>query len=670
MTEATNELWRPSRSRVEQAQLTAFMQLANARHGLNLQCYADLHAWSVRELEAFWALVWEFCGVRASVRGARVLEDAQQLPGARFFPQARLNYAENLLGEWREGDALLFWGEDKVRMRLSWLELREQVSRVQQALRAEGVGVGDRVAAYMPNMPQTIVFMLAAASLGAVFASASPDFGVNGVMDRFGQVKPKVLLVCNGYFYAGKTLDIMDKVRDISQRLESATRVVVVPYIHTPHTPHALTLLRDSLRGVRQGVLWDEWLGAQQAAPLRFEQLPFDHPLFIMFSSGTTGVPKCIVHRAGGVLLKTLCEHRLHADLRAGDRFFFFTTCGWMMWNWLAAGLASGATLMLYDGSPFACGGHVLWDYADAARCNLFGTSAKFIDAMAKAGLSPRHTHELRELRTLLSTGSPLVPEGFDFVYEHIKSDLALNSISGGTDILGCFVGGLATEPVHRGEIQAPMLGMDVDVWDDDGHAVPAGAKGDLVCKRPFPSVPLGLLNDDDGAKFRAAYFARFPGVWHHGDYIERTASGGYVIHGRSDATLNPGGVRIGTAEIYRQVEQLPEVVESVVIGQNWPPQKPEDVRVVLFVRLREGVSLDDALEKRIRQQIRDNTTPRHVPARIVPVHDIPRTKSNKIVELAVRNLIHGEPVKNVEALANPEALREYEQLREDLNRV
>jgi acetoacetyl-CoA synthetase len=507
------------------------------------------------------------------------------------------------------------------------------------------------VAAYLPNMPEAVIAMLAAASLGAVFSSCSPDFGVQGVLDRFGQIAPKILLAADGYFYNGKTLDTRAKLAEIATQLPTLEHVLVVPYIQS--TPE--------LAGIPHAQLLAEFTAPHaHVHEIEFARLPFDHPLYIMYSSGTTGVPKCIVHGAGGTLLQHLKEHQLHGDVRPGDRLFYFTTCGWMMWNWLVSGLASGATLLLYDGSPFVQQGRLLFDYAEAEAMTHFGTSAKFIDALAKTELRPRATHQLTALRTVFSTGSPLAPEGFDFVYQQIKADVNLASISGGTDIISCFVLGNPTLPVWRGEIQCKGLGMAVEVFDEAGRSV-QGEKGDLVCTRPFPSMPLGFWNDPDGAKYRAAYFEKFPGVWCHGDYAELTEHGGMIIYGRSDATLNPGGVRIGTAEIYRQAERLPEVLEALVIGQDWQ----NDVRVVLFVRLQEGVVLDDALRDRIKQTIREHTTPRHVPAKIIAVADIPRTKSGKIVELAVRNVVHGRPVKNQEALANPEALRLYEQLPE-----
>ena len=662
---AGQPLWRPTPQRIAAAHVTAFRQFVNHRHGLQLDDYETLWQWSTNHLGDFWTAVWDSAGVVAETRGERAYVPAESMPDARFFPDARLNFAQNLLRRHDDGTALMFWGEDKVRRQLSWRELHAEVSRMQQWLAAQGVAAGDRVAAYLPNMPEAIVTMLAASALGAVFTSASPDFGAQGLLDRFGQVKPKVLVACDGYFYAGKTVDVRDKLAQAVPQLSDLQAVLVVPYV-----ADALGTPLD-LSAVPKAQTWGSALGPYAAGDVHYAQLPFDHPLYILYSSGTTGVPKCIVHRAGGVLLKHLCEMRLHADVHENDRIFYFTTCGWMMWNWLVSGLSQGATLCLYDGSPFAAEGNILFDYADAAGFTHFGTSAKFIEALEKAGLEPAASHRLATLRTVFSTGSPLVPEGFDTVYKRIKRDVCLSSISGGTDLVSCFTFGTPTHPVWRGEIQAAALGMAVAVFDEHGKPLPEGSKGELVCTQPFPTMPLGFLVDGSVEKGRDkyldAYFTRMPGVWHHGDYIERTVHHGYIIYGRSDATLNPGGVRIGTAEIYRQVEKLPEVAESLVIGQNWPPGTYNDVRVVLFVKLREGLTLDEALIARIKQAIRDNTTPRHVPARVVQVHDIPRTKSNKIVELAVRNLVHGEPVRNLTALANPEALEEYRQLRSDL---
>ncbi len=645
MSSAHLPLWQPSGQRIAEANITAFARAAEARWGVELGDYEALHAWSVNAPEQFWTSVWDD-GAVIGERGATVLVDAQRMPGARWFPEARLNFAQNLLRSRDERDALVFWGEDKVKNRLSHGELYRQVARFAAALREQGVGKGDRVAAYMPNMPETVVAMLATASIGAIFTSASPDFGVQGVLDRFGQTEPKVLLACDGYYYNGKVVDCLDKLAEVASRLPSLRRVVVVPYVHAHH---------DLGRVAHARMLADFLAPHHAVTEIAFEALPFDHPLYIMYSSGTTGVPKCIVHCAGGALLQHLKEHRLHADVKPGDRLFYFTTCGWMMWNWLVSGLAAGATLLLYDGSPFIGKGGILFDYADAEGMTHFGTSAKFIDAIAKIDLAPARTHRLDALRSIMSTGSPLVPEGFDYVYRAIKSDVCLSSISGGTDIISCFVLGNPTLPVWRGEIQCRGLGMAVDVWDDDGRPV-RGEKGELVCTRPFPVMPVGFWNDADGARYRAAYFERFANVWCHGDFCEITAHGGLIIYGRSDATLNPGGVRIGTAEIYRQVEKLDEVVESLVIGQDWEG----DVRVVLFVKLRDGLALDDELAARIKRTIRDNTTPRHVPAKVLQVADIPRTKSGKIVELAVRNVVHGQAVKNIEALANPEALEHF----------
>ena len=635
-------LWRPSPERAAAAQMTAFRSLAEARSGQRLADYAALHAWSVAEPGAFWTAVWDFCGV-VGTRGGCAVEDADRMPGARWFPEARLNFAENLLRRRDETTALVARDERGGHRVLSWRALHDAVSTLAQALDAAGVRVGDRVAGYLPNGAEAVVAMLAAASRGSVWSSCSPDFGVRGVLDRFGQIAPRVLLACEGYAYAGRTHDVRERVAAIAEALPSVERVVIAPRPGAAADPN----------GIRAAVAWDAFVAPFEPGPVRFEALPFDHPLYVLYSSGTTGPPKCIVHGAGGTLLQHLKEHRLHTDLRRDERFFYYTTTGWMMWNWLASGLASGATLVLYDGSPFHPGAAALFDLAQAEGVAVLGVSAKFVDAVRKEGLRPRASHDLSSLRAILSTGSPLAPEAFDFVYDAVAPDVQLASISGGTDIVSCFVGGDPTGPVWRGECQAPGLGMAVDVFDEAGRSAPVGVAGELVCTRPFPSMPVGFWNDADGRRYRAAYFERFPGVWHHGDYATRTPHGGFVIHGRSDATLNPGGVRIGTAEIYRQVDGLDEVAESLVIGQPFEG----DVRVVLFVRLRPGAVLDDALRERMRRRIRESTTPRHVPARIVEVADIPRTRSGKIVELAVRDVVAGRPVRNREALANPEAL-------------
>ncbi len=647
---STVPLWTPSPDRIAKANATRFMREVADRHGARLADFSALWRWSVDHPDLFWQQVWSFSGVIGETPGKRALVDGDRMPGAQFFPDARLNFAENLLRRRDDQPAMIFWGEDKARRTIAWSELHDEVSKLAQALASWGVKPGDRVAGYLPNMPESVMAMLAAASLGAVWSSCSPDFGVQGVIDRFGQIEPKVLFAVDGYYYNGKSHDCLAKLAEVVERLPSVQHVVVAPYVAA----------KPSLAGVRGATLWAEATAAFGPQPIAYARLPFSHPLYILYSSGTTGVPKCIMHGAGGTLLQHLKEHQLHCDIKPGDRVFYFTTCSWMMWNWLVSALASEATLLLFDGSPFYPSGNVLYDFADATDMTLFGTSAKYIDACAKAGLVPMTSHRLAHVRTMTSTGSPLVPESFDYVYGKVKRDLHLASISGGTDIVSCFVLGNPIGPVWRGEIQARGLGMAVEVFDETGRPA-RSTKGELVCVKPFPSMPVGFWNDPDGTRYRAAYFERFPGVWTHGDWTELTAHDGVVIYGRSDAVLNPGGVRIGTAEIYRQVEQVDEVLESIVIGQDWD----NDVRVVLFVRLREGVALTPALEKKIKDQIRKNTTPRHVPAKIVQVTDIPRTKSGKIVELAVRDVVHGRPIKNREALANPEALELYKDLPE-----
>jgi acetoacetyl-CoA synthetase len=656
----TRPLWTPEKLSASQSLLGAFTEWLASRGGKSFADYGDLHRYSVDQAAEFWSQLWDFAGIIGDKGEPPYLVGAERMVSARFFPRARLNFAENLLAVRGPDPALVFWGEDKVKRRLSWDELSAEVARAQGALGEAGVRAGDRVAAILPNMPESIVSVLAASSLGAVWSSCSPDFGVEGVLDRFGQIEPKVLIACDGYYYNGKSIDLADKLDQIANRLPTLSIILIVPYVGRANDlVRALNSSRNN-RGQRAQT-WSDAVSARPAQPLQFVRQDYLHPLYILFSSGTTGMPKCIVHSAGGTLLKHLCEQRLNCDLRQGDRLFYFTTLGWMMWNWLVSGLASGATLMLYDGSPFHPSATALWDYAEAEGITHFGTSAKYIDALKKSGLEPVKTHALTQLRTVLSTGSPLAPESFDYVYAGIKPDLHLASISGGTDICGCFVLGVPTRPVWRGEIQGPGLGMAVDVFDQSGRPAPVHAKGELVCRKPFPSMPIGFWNDADGAKYRAAYFSRFDNTWHHGDFAEWTEHGGIIIHGRSDATLNPGGVRIGTAEIYRQVEQLEAVQESIVIGQDWQG----DVRVVLFVVLKPGLTLDETLRERIKKQIRSGASPRHVPAKVVQVADIPRTKSGKITELAVRDVIHGREVKNQEALANPEALRLYRDLAE-----
>ncbi len=643
-------LWQPSLERTRRTSMAGFMAALEKDWNVVIGDYGELYRFSIDEMEKFWRSFKDYAGIIAETWGETVLVDAQSMPGAKWFPEARLNFAENLLKRRDKTDALVFWSEDKVRRRLSRGELYRQVCHLNRALAAMGVGPGDRVAGYLPNMPETVIAMLAATSLGAVWSSCSPDFGASGVIERFSQIEPKVLFAADGYHYNGKVHDCLGKLEEILEHLPSVKTAVLVSLVRPP-APGGMPSKVQT---------FESFIAGFEAGDINFKRLAFDHPLYIMYSSGTTGVPKCIVHGAGGTLLQHMKEHLLHCDIKPADRVFYFTTCGWMMWNWLVSALACEATVLLYDGSPFYPDASIFFDYADAEDMTLFGASAKYLDAINKAGLEPINSHRLERLETITSTGSPLAPESFDFVYEKIKRDVLLASISGGTDIIACFVGGNPTGPVWRGEIQARCLGMAVEVFDDGGKPL-RRQKGELVCTAPFPSIPVGFWNDDGGEKYRSAYFDKFPGVWCHGDYVELTEHGGVIIHGRSDTTLNPGGVRIGTAEIYRQVEQLDEVVESIAIGQDWEG----DVRIILFVVLSEGIGLDGDLTARIKSQICRHCTPRHVPAKVVQVADIPRTKSGKITELAVRDTVHGRKVKNTEALANPEALEFFRDLAE-----
>jgi acetoacetyl-CoA synthetase len=646
-------LWQPGERAIEEAQVTQFARQVIRKRRLDLNSYSDFYRWTVDNPEEFWTDVWDFCGVIGK-RGSTVLVDGGKMPGASWFPEARLNFAENLMRRGDRGDAFVLWDETGFRRRLSFSDLTSEVSRAEQALRALGLRAGDRAAAFIPNLPETGMLALAALSQGLVWSSCSPDFAVEGVLERFGQIEPKVLFCADGYRYNGEEHDCLARVAEIVEKLPTLRKVVVVPHLDP----------QVDVSDVPKAVRLDEWLRRHTPGDIAFAQLPFDHPAYILFTSGTTGKPKCIVHGAGGSLLAGLKMHKLQMDIRPGDRYFYFCTTNWVVWNLLFAALGAEASVMLYDGSPFARNAKILFDYAEKERFTHLGTSPKFLDAIAKRGLEPRTTHDLGALRMIVSTGSPLAPEGFDYVYRKVKGDVCLSSVSGGTDIMAAFADASPVLPVYRGELQCRSLGLAVEVFDEDGNSI-VGEKGELVCTRPFPSMPLGFWNDRGGERYRAAYFAKYPNVWCHGDWCELTERGSMLVYGRSDATLNPGGVRIGTAEIYRVVEQIDEVEEAVAVGQLWPPDNPTDTRVVLFLKLRTGTLLDQNLEDRIRFEIRRRASPRHVPARIVQVADIPRTKNGKVVELAVKAVVHGMNVSNTDALANPEALELFRDLPE-----
>ena len=642
-------LWTPTQDQVNTSQMEAFRNQVNSRFNINLKDYFDLYDWSISNISDFWKAVWGFMALEFSGDYTQVVDDDSKMPGAQWFEGVKMNFAENLLRIRSEKPAIHFKGEGQAVRTLSYNELFDEVEKLSSALRKIGIQQGDRVAGFMPNMPETIIAMLATASIGAIWSSSSPDFGIKGVLDRFTQIEPKVLFAANGYYYNGKKFDSLEKLNSILDQLPSVDHVVVTPYTDSNH----------NISSVKNGILWDNFIDSNPS-PLKFEQLPFQHPLYIMYSSGTTGLPKSIVHGAGGTLIQHLKELRLHCNIYPEDTIFYFTTCGWMMWNWLVSNLAIGAAIVLYDGSPLQPNSNAMWDMVDELGITHFGTSAKYIDACRQEGLSPIKTHSLESMRTIFSTGSPLIEESFDYVYNQIKKEIQLASISGGTDIISCFAGGNPTLPVYRGELQSITLGMDVAAYNPEGNAI-QNEKGELVCRKAFPSMPIHFWNDPNGEKYHQAYFNVLPGIWYHGDYIEINDHGGVQIFGRSDATLNPGGVRIGTAEIYRVVDTFDEVEDSLVVGQKWKG----DERVILFIKLNKKRIFTENLTKQIKQSIRNNCSPRHVPAIVLETKDIPYTINGKKVEIAVKKIIHGHTVANKDALANPESLDLYQNLNE-----
>ena len=642
-------LWTPTQDQVNTSQMEAFRNQVNSRFNINLKDYFDLYDWSISNISDFWKAVWGFMALEFSGDYTQVVDDDSKMPGAQWFEGVKMNFAENLLRIRSEKPAIHFKGEGQAVRTLSYNELFDEVEKLSSALRKIGIQQGDRVAGFMPNMPETIIAMLATASIGAIWSSSSPDFGIKGVLDRFTQIEPKVLFAANGYYYNGKKFDSLEKLNSILDQLPSVDHVVVTPYTDSNH----------NISSVKNGILWDNFIDSNPS-PLKFEQLPFQHPLYIMYSSGTTGLPKSIVHGAGGTLIQHLKELRLHCNIYPEDTIFYFTTCGWMMWNWLVSNLAIGAAIVLYDGSPLQPNSNAMWDMVDELGITHFGTSAKYIDACRQEGLSPIKTHSLESMRTIFSTGSPLVEESFDYVYNQIKKEIQLASISGGTDIISCFAGGNPTLPVYRGELQSITLGMDVAAYNPEGNPI-QNEKGELVCRKAFPSMPIHFWNDPNGEKYHQAYFNVLPGIWYHGDYIEINDHGGVQIFGRSDATLNPGGVRIGTAEIYRVVDTFDDVEDSLVVGQKWKG----DERVILFIKLNKKCIFTKNLTKQIKQSIRNNCSPRHVPAIVLETKDIPYTINGKKVEIAVKKIIHGDTVANKDALANPESLDLYQNLNE-----